>query len=606
MMFASIKRSFRYLNRRERIVYIVLVSLRALTAFLDVAGILLIGLITGSSASQLTGSGTSITILGFTVPSFEGVGLLWLVLAALGLFVAKAFIAILLTRRTAHFIAGIETRNTVQIAEYVLRSGLDNAKSMSTAQLQYAVTQSSSSLFNGVLNAVAVFGSEGFLLLVIVISLFVVDPLAALATIVFFGAVFLVIQVAIGSTIKRAGQNVAAGMVDTTNTVRDSLETFREISVLAKQDVFLARLREARGRVSHAQATFAFLGGMPRWVIETALIAGVVVFVAVQFLAGSAESGIVTVGVFLTGGVRIMASLLPLQTSLTNLGRYVQEGRSAADLLDASRASDGDAYVPTAEDGHVEAERPLAAALEAVTYRYPGEDNAAVSDVSLEVPAGKFVAIIGPSGAGKTTIVDLLLGLARPSAGRVTIGGVDPAALRLSAPGLVAYVPQSPGMVTGTIADNIALGESRDTIDRARLEAAARSAYLTDFLATLPDGIDTSLGAQVDALSGGQIQRIGLARALYTQPRLIILDEATSALDASTEAFISSSLRELHGEVTVIVIAHRLSTVQHADMVHVIEGGRVRASGSFATLRKSDPVIAEYVKLMSFEDSEPS
>jgi ATP-binding cassette, subfamily B, bacterial PglK len=604
-MFSAIGRSFRYLTRRERVVYAVLVSLRALTAFLDVAGILLIGLIAGSSAGQLTGSGSGATMLGFDIPSFEGVGLLWLVLAALGLFVAKALVAIVLTRRTAHFIAGIETRNAVLIAESVLRSGLDNAKSMSTAQLQYAVTTSSSSLFNGVLNSVATFGSEGFLLLVIVISLFVVDPLAALATIVFFGAVFLIIQGAIGGTIKRAGKDVTAGMVDTTNTVRDSIETFREISVLAKQDVFLARLGEARGRVSRAMATFAFLGGMPRWVIETALIAGVVVFVAVQFLVGGAESGLVAVGVFLTGGVRIMASLLPLQAAVTNIGRYVQEGSVAGDLLDASRIVDGTAYVPSADDGHVEPGRPLAAELAGVTYRYPGEETAAVADVSLVVPAGKFVAIIGPSGAGKTTIVDLLLGLARPSAGRVTIGGVDPAALRLAAPGTVAYVPQSPGMVTGTIADNIALGEAREKVDRTRLEEAARAAYLTDFLATLPDGIDTSLGAQVDALSGGQIQRIGLARALYTKPRLIILDEATSALDASTEAFISSSLRELHGEVTVVVIAHRLSTVQHADMVHVVEAGRVRASGSFAALRKSDPVIAEYVKLMSFEDSEP-
>jgi ABC-type multidrug transport system fused ATPase/permease subunit len=605
-MFAVIGRSFAYLTPRERTVYVVLVTLRSLTAFLDVAGILLIGLIAGSSAGQLTGSASTATILGYPIPRFEGIGLLWLVVTALGLFVAKALFAIIITRRTAHFIAGIETRNAVSIADFVLRSGLDNAKSMSTAQLQYAVTISSASLFTGVLNSVATFASEGFLLLVIVISLFVVDPLAALATIVFFGAVFFVVQGVIGGTIKRAGQDAAAGMVDTTNSVRDSIETFREISVLAKQDAFLARLREARGRVARAAATFSFLGGMPRWVIETALIAGVVVFVAAQFLIGGAENGVVAVGVFLTGGVRIMASLLPLQAAVTNITRYIEEGRSAGDLLDERKASAGAGDALRAEDGRVEGTGPFAAALHGVTYRYPGEETAAVDDVTLEVPAGKFVAIIGPSGAGKTTIVDLLLGLARPSSGTVTIGGVNPGALRLNAPGAVAYVPQSPGMVTGSIADNIALGEPREKVDRAQLEEAARAAYLTDFLATLPDGIDTSLGAQVDALSGGQIQRIGLARALYTRPRLIILDEATSALDASTEAFISSSLRDLHGEVTVVVIAHRLSTVQHADMVHLVQEGRVRASGTFAQLRKSDPVVAEYVKLMSFEESAPA
>lgn len=604
-MIRDIGRSFRYLTRRERAIFVMLVALRSLTAFLDVGGILLIGLIAGSSAGQITGSDSKPQILGFEIPSFEGVGLLWLVLTALGLFVAKAIIAIALTRRTAHFIAGIETRNAVLIAERVLRSGLDHAKSMSTAQLQYAVTSSTASLFNGVLNSVATFGSEGFLLLVIIVSLFVVDPLASLATIVFFGLVFLVIQGIIGGTIKRAGQDAAAGMVDTTNAVRDSIETFREISVLAKQEAFLHRISDARGRVARAAATFAFLGGMPRWVIETALIAGVVVFVAVQFLVGGAENGVVTVGVFLTGGVRIMASLLPLQTAVTNINRFVQEGRIAADLLDAADA-ESDRPVASEAAADVPDDRPLEAALHGVTYRYPGESTAAVDDVTLDVPAGQFVAIIGPSGAGKTTIVDLLLGLARPSDGRVTIGGVDPAALRLAAPGAVAYVPQSPGMVTGSIAENIALGEPADRIDRTRLEEAARAAHLTDFLATLPDGLDTSLGAQVDALSGGQIQRIGLARALYTKPRLIILDEATSALDASTEAFVAASLRELHGDVTVVVIAHRLSTVQHADTVHLVQEGRVRASGTFAHLRASDPVVAEYVKLMSFEESGPA
>jgi ATP-binding cassette subfamily C protein len=139
-------------------------------------------------------------------------------------------------------------------------------------------------------------------------------------------------------------------------------------------------------------------------------------------------------------------------------------------------------------------------------------------------------------------------------------------------------------------------------IDHDLLERSIEAAYLTDFIATLPDGIETSVGAQVDALSGGQIQRIGLARALYARPRLLILDEATSGLDAGSEAFIAQSLAKLHGDVTVVVIAHRLSTVQHADQVHVIQDGRVTASGKFAALRKSVPMVAEYVKLMSFEN----
>ena len=156
--------------------------------------------------------------------------------------------------------------------------------------------------------------------------------------------------------------------------------------------------------------------------------------------------------------------------------------------------------------------------------------------------------------------------------------------------------------MSGTIAENIALGVPAEEIDQVRLTSAIESAFLSEFIATLPDGVNTSVGNQVDSLSGGQIQRIGVARALYSQPRLLILDEATSGLDAASEAFISASLRTLHGKVTVIVIAHRLSTVQHADVVHLLENGRVKASGDFKTVKATVPMVAEYVKLMSFED----
>jgi ATP-binding cassette, subfamily B, bacterial PglK len=156
-------------------------------------------------------------------------------------------------------------------------------------------------------------------------------------------------------------------------------------------------------------------------------------------------------------------------------------------------------------------------------------------------------------------------------------------------------------MVSGSIAENIALGVRAEDIDHALLDKVVADAYLSDFVASLPDGVNTSVGKQVDSLSGGQIQRIGLARALYSQPRLLILDEATSGLDAGSEAFVSATLSRLAGSVTVVVIAHRLSTVQHSDIVHVVENGRITASDKFKRLQATVPMVAEYVKLMSFD-----
>ena len=216
--------------------------------------------------------------------------------------------------------------------------------------------------------------------------------------------------------------------------------------------------------------------------------------------------------------------------------------------------------------------------------------------------AGAFTAIIGPSGAGKTTLVDLLLGLVFPDDGAVSIGPASPLDVRFVAPGLISYVPQKPGLVSGTIAENIAIGLEKDEIDEQRLRRVIEAAHLGEFVDPLPDGAWTSVGKQANSLSGGQIQRIGLARALYTEPRLLIMDEATSALDAGSEAYISESLKELYGHVTVVVIAHRLSTVQHADTVYVMEDGRLTASGDFQTLMRTVPMVAQYVKLMAIDE----
>ena len=211
---------------------------------------------------------------------------------------------------------------------------------------------------------------------------------------------------------------------------------------------------------------------------------------------------------------------------------------------------------------------------------------------------------MGPSGAGKTTLADLILGLNSPDQGTIALDGVDPKMLRLSAPGIISYVPQKPGMVSGTILENVALGVPIGEVDETWARECVRLAALDGVVDSLPNGINENLGRQSDKLSGGQIQRLGLARALYPRPRLIILDEATSALDAGSEAAVSKNIRDLGDAVTLVVIAHRLSTIQHADCVYVIDEGKVVASGAFKILRKSVPMIEEYVRLMSFDDTE--
>jgi len=603
-MYAAARLSLSFMTPAERAKYFALIGCRAFAAFLDVFGILLIGFIASVAAQQIEPSSSATTttvVLGIEIPRLDSQQLLYAVLVVLAVFVGKAALAIFLVRVLSRSIAQVEARNARSIAEYLLRGSLANAKKYSKAEFQYAITVSSNWAFTGILNNVANIISESFLLVIVATAFVVINPVAALFAFLYFAGIMVLMQYFIGRSLKHAGEDAAQGNVEANNAVSDTLDTFREISVLAKQDLFIDRINTSRLRLANSGATVAFLGGMPRYIIETALILGVVILVGQQLISGQLAAGLATLGVFLTGGVRIMASLLPLQAAFAALKVNAEQSKLAHNLLDEVRDS-----VPEAIDadanGAVDREKGFSVSVTGAHFTFEGDVNETIKGVSLEIPSGEYAAIIGPSGAGKTTLVDLILGLLKPTRGDVRIGNLEPNVLRALAPGLVSYVPQTPGLVSGSIAENIALGVHPDHIDYDLVRNSVEAAFLTDFIDSLPEGLATSVGKQVDSLSGGQIQRIGLARALYAQPRLLILDEATSGLDAGSEAFIGASLAKLHGHVTVIVIAHRLSTVQHADNVHVIENGTITASGTFREVRASVPMVAEYVKLMSFSD----
>lgn len=605
-MLAAVRRSLGFLTKRERVTYFFLIGLRALAGLLDVFGILLIGFLAGIGATQLGDPSAPTTkFLGFELPKLDEQALVWLVLFVLAVFVAKALLAITLTKALTAFIAKVESENALKIASYVLNSSLSEVQKLSKAEVQWAVTGSTTFAFTGLLNSVATLITESILLVLVGATFIFVDPVAAVAVTAYFALVILLIQFVIGKSLKRAGTDSAEGTVDSTRAINDTLDTFREISVLSKQELFLDRFDIARTRVARSGGMMAFLGGMPRYVVETSLILGVVLFVGVLFLTGQLATGLVTIGVFLTGGVRIMASLLPLQNAVAQMTNHVEQSKLAHRLLalaETDLATTAATKAQPVPELAMSKDGGLAVVVDDVDFTHTGNEERTLHSISLTVTAGSHVAFIGPSGAGKTTLVDLLLGLVKPDSGSVRIGDVEPSLLRTSTPGLISYVPQKPGIVTGTIAENIALGVEPDLIDYERIAEVIDDAHLGEFIASLPDGVQTSVGKQADALSGGQVQRLGLARALYTRPRLLILDEATSALDAGSEAFVSASLSKLGKGVTVIVIAHRLSTVQHSDVVHVVEDGRITASGKFSALRKTVPMVAEYVKLMSFED----
>ncbi|WP_104914038.1 ABC transporter ATP-binding protein [Pontimonas salivibrio] len=581
----------------------------------DLAGIAAIGLLVMAVASgeiDFDLGGIYRLRIDETPPSF----IAFLVGTAAGAFLLKATFNLILSLALVRFMAGIEVRASRKLADYLLSGSLGDLRRFSQADIQYAVNTSTGAMYGGLLNNLANIIVESALMLMILATFVLVNPVAALLVSVYLVVVVTGIQWVIGEKLKQVGRNVNQGTIASTGAILDSVASFREVAVLKKQPFFLKRFSDARWMLAKTKATEVVLRSVPRLIIEQGLMLGVLAFVTWQVLGGDVANGLASVGVFVVGSVRIIGAVMPVQNSYSTLkttavkaemAQKLQQERTArlVDREETKRALEAAPPLDSVlRQQRGEEVKGLAIEMKNVEFTYPDAEEPVVTDIDLTAEPGGFIAFIGPSGAGKTTLADLVLGLNIPQKGTVLIDGRNPLEIREKHPGLISYVPQKPGMVSGTIAQNIALGIPDEKIDEEWVWECLRLAALDEVVHGMPGGIHSSLGKQSDQLSGGQLQRLGLARALYPKPRLVILDEATSALDAGSEAAVSKNIRELGDRVTLVVIAHRLSTIQHADTVYVVDEGKIIASGPFKTLRKTVPMIEEYVRLMSFDDTE--
>jgi ATP-binding cassette, subfamily B, bacterial PglK len=598
----TVQRALAFMTPKERAKYFSFLGLRSFVALFDLVGILAIGFLATSIALFITlGSDASrvIEFGGLTIPAVTAQTLPIVAVLILGLFFSKAIVSILLTRQLAYFLARVEARAARTVADRAFGSGLGEARLHSKEEIYFAVQAGSPAAFNSVLNAAGTIVAEGLLFVLVIGSFLAVDPLSALGALVYFVLIAAVIQLFIGNLMQKAAQRASEGAVEAYTAMGDLNEVLREATIFGKKAYFFDKIHAARIRTASSVASQLTLAGMPRYIVETALIIAVALFVLWQSASGDIVRAAGTLGIFLAGGLRLTASLLPLQSALLTIKQSIPVAEKALKFLTASSKSK--LTVASKNLENPQANEPVKVELRKVSFNYPDSDSTTLTEIDLEIRAGQQVALIGPSGAGKSTLADLLLGLLKPTSGDLLIDGQDPEDVIAQSPGRLAYVPQRPGMISGTVSENIALGVPGDKVDQASLSNAVASAHLKKVLSQLPEGIDTNLGKRKDDLSGGQLQRIGLARALYSKPGLLVMDEATSALDADSENEINKALDEMRGKVTVVLIAHRLNTVQRSDVVFLVEEGRISASGTFPELLKTNKTVQNLAKLMSID-----
>lgn len=581
--------------------------MKSLFGLLDIAGIALIGLV-GVLAVSPKGQIQNYNLFGNALviePTPRLIALL--MLAVFVLYSVKAIFSLSLTRIISRLLASIDTKMANEATAYYFLGPYSQLRNRSKTDVQWTLTESVVQAFFVTLGAFSSIVGDLIALILVVILLIGVDPIACCFVVGYFAVISFFVQKFIGNKQLKIGQQHSVNSRKTLNAIEDSYVAYRENFVQRLMPFSLQRIGEFRRGMSIGIGKTQFLGVVPRLISEVSLMLGIVAFVAWQFVTGSLEEGVGVIAVFLAAGVRIMGAIGPLQNALASLKNASSQSELAREAIQGfQKFSTENLQVgldsnPSHNHSTTTSSTGYKIDVRNVTFRYLDSEKNNLNDISINIEGGNFAAIIGPSGAGKTTLIDLILGLYEPISGEVLIENQNVKSLLDSRPGTVSYVPQRPGLISGSIRENITLFTPDHLFDRTSFDEAIEIAQLGELLASLPGGENYVVDNTNAKISGGQIQRIGLARALYRRPRLLILDEATSALDADSEFAINTAIQSLRPFTTVLVVAHRLSTVQKADTVYLVEDGNVTAKGSFSELRRFNPLVEKYVQLMSFD-----
>lgn len=483
---------------------------------------------------------------------------------------------------------------------------------------QFFLTRNSAELANNILQEVTqiihgtvvpglVLIAKTFASLAIVILLVLVDPVLATMVSVLLGGAYTLLFTASRRYLARIGKARVRANQRRYQSANEAMGGIKDLQLLGRESEMVRRFSEPSLRFAIFQANSRIIGVIPRYLLEAIAFGSVVAIVLVLLGADRTVSEVVPViGLYGFAGYRLMPALQAVFSSATQI-RY--SSGALDEVHDILKTVPGGAEAADTFDDRAAIEPlPFASSLrfEDVSFRYPGS-GPVLQGIDLEIPARASVAFVGSTGAGKTTLVDLLLGLLRPTGGRLVVDGVVlDEDNRPSWQKQIGYVPQSIFLTDDTITRNIAFGLPDEAIDIDAVRRAARMAQVDRFIEEeLPDGYETVVGERGVRLSGGQRQRLAIARALYHDPEVLVLDEATSALDGSTERHVFEAIQPLAGAKTMVLIAHRLATIRACDAIYVLEHGRIVASGTYDELLASSPEFRELASAAESEAARP-
>ena len=578
---AAIKGSLTLIGPRARRRYLLVVVAQMATALLDLLGVLLIGvtvllLVSVPAGATMPASvATALDRLGLAdvEPSTLAV---WTGALAAVLLLGKSAVSALLLRRAFAFLARQQAQVSSRLARSWFSGDATTVHTRSDVEVENAVSLSVFHATTSLLGSLAVALAEVSLLTVLAVTLLIIDPVAAVLAAATFGLVSVGVHRVLGRWAGAIGTRTMARSVAGRTKLREALDSFRELRAGRRLGFPLASFEDDVRVGASGAADLMFVNNVPKIAYEAALVVGGIVIVGWRSWQGDVNAALAFLAVFLTAAARLLPSMVRLQGQLVTMSNAAAQGRAALELGATTGAT-----APTSLDdlGRAVPARDYpgftpSVEVDGVSVTYAGAQSPALDRVSLRIEPGSSLVLVGPTGAGKSTLVDVILGMIEPELGVARVGGLPPVQAQSQWPGAVSYMPQHSTIWNLTVRQNVALGLPPEAVVDDDVWQALEHAQLAGEIRE-KGGLDLVVGPSGRLLSGGQRQRLGIARALYSRPRLLVLDEATSALDEQTEQLIGRVLDELRGEVTVLAVAHRRSTIERATQVAELSAGRV-------------------------------